>query len=328
MRVIRNHFLSIVIGLMAALSCNAAISQVNYPVRPIKIIVGYAPGGTTDIIARIFAERLTVAMGQPVFVENIPGAGGNLGAVAVARAAPDGYTLQLGTMGNMTINPSVYKNMPIDTLKAFQPISNIATVPNIVVVNPSVPVKNIKEFVDWAKARPGQVFFASSGNGNAPHMTGELFNLAAGLEMVHVPYKGSGPALVDLMAGQGVQVMFDNIPSAINFVRSGKLKALAVTGPNRVATEPNLPTIKESGYPDFVVETWFGLFAAAGTPRPIVDKLNAEILAALKSPDIQNRLKDLGTQPSWTSPEDYQKLLESDYKKWADVAKKAKIEAQ
>lgn len=328
MRVNRNHFLSIVIGLMAALSCNAAISQVNYPVRPIKIIVGYAPGGTTDIIARIFAERLTVAMGQPVFVENIPGAGGNLGAVAVARAAPDGYTLQLGTMGNMTINPSVYKNMPIDTLKAFQPISNIATVPNIVVVNPSVPVKNIKEFVDWAKARPGQVFFASSGNGNAPHMTGELFNLAAGLEMVHVPYKGSGPALVDLMAGQGVQVMFDNIPSAINFVRSGKLKALAVTGPNRVATEPNLPTIKESGYPDFVVETWFGLFAPAGTPRPIVDKLNAEILAALKSPDIQNRLKDLGTQPSWTSPEDYQKLLESDYKKWADVAKKAKIEAQ
>ena len=328
MKVNKNNFLSIVVGLMAISFCSAAVSQVNYPVRPIKLIVGYAPGGTTDIIARIFAERLTVSMGQPVYVENIPGAGGNLGAAAVARAAPDGYTLQLGTMGNMTINPSVYKNMPIDTLKAFQPISNIATVPNIVVVNPSVPVKNIKEFVDWAKARPGQVFFASSGNGNAPHMTGELFNLAAGLEMVHVPYKGSGPALVDLMAGQGVQVMFDNIPSAINFVRGGKLKALAVTGANRVATEPNLPTIKESGYPDFVVETWFGLFAPAGTPRPIVDKLNAEIFAALKNPDIQNRLKDLGTQPSWTSPEDYQKLLESDYKKWADVAKKAKIEAQ
>ena len=328
MRVNKNNFLSIVIGLIAALFCNVAISQVNFPVRPIKIIVGYAPGGTTDILARIVAERFTVSMGQPVYVENIPGAGGNLGAVAVARATPDGYTLQLGTMGNMTINPSVYKNMPIDTLKAFQPISNIAIVPNIMVVNPSVPVKNVKEFVDWAKARPGQVFFASSGNGNAPHMTGELFNLAAGLEMVHVPYKGSGPALIDLMAGQGVQVMFDNMPSAINFVRSGKLKALAVTGANRVASEPNLPTIKESGYPDFVVETWFGLFAPAGTPRPIVDKLNAEILAALRNPDIQNRLKDLGAQPAWTSPEDYQKLLESDYKKWAEVAKKAKIEAQ
>ena len=328
MRLNKNNFLSIVIGLMAASFCSLAVSQVNYPVRPIKIIVGYAPGGTTDIIARIIAERFTASMGQPVFVENIPGAGGNLGAAAVARAAPDGYTLQLGTMGNMTINPSVYKNMPIDTLKAFQPISNIATVSNIMIVNPSVPVKNVKEFVDWTKARPGKVFFASSGIGNAPHMTGELFNLAAGLDMTHVPYKGSGPALIDLMAGQGVQVMFDNMPSAINFVRNGKLKGLAVTGANRVPSEPNLPTVKESGYPEFVVETWFGLFAPAGTPRPIVDKLNAEILAILTNPDMQNRLKDLGAQPAWTSPEDYQKLLESDYKKWAEVAKKAKIEGQ
>lgn len=328
MKVSKNNLLGIIIGLSSVLFCNFAISQGVYPTRPIKIIVGYAPGGATDIIARIIAERFTNAMGQPVFVENIPGAGGNLGAAAVARAAPDGYTLQLGTMGNMTINPSVYKNMPIDTLKAFQPISNIATVPNIMVVNPDIPVKNVKEFVDWAKARPGKVFFASSGTGNAPHMTGELFSLAAGLDMVHVPYKGSGPALTDLMAGQGVQVMFDNMPAAINFVRSGKLKALAVTSPNRVPSEPNLPTIKESGYPEFVVETWFGLFAPTGTPRPIVDRLNAEISAALKNPDIQNRLKDLGAQPSWTSPEDYQRLLESDYKKWADVAKKAKIEAQ
>jgi tripartite-type tricarboxylate transporter receptor subunit TctC len=159
-------------------------------------------------------------------------------------------------------------------------------------------------------------------------MTGELFNLAAGLDMTHVPYKGSGPALIDLMAGQGVQVMFDNMPSAITFVRNGKLKGLAVTGANRVPSEPNLPTVKESGYPEFVVETWFGLFAPAGTPRPIVDKLNAEILAVLTNPDMQNRLKDLGAQPAWTSPEDYQKLLESDYKKWAEVAKKAKIEGQ
>ena len=309
MRLNKNIFLSIVIGLMTASFSSLAISQVNYPVRPIKIIVGYAPGGTTDIIARIMAERFTASMGQPVFVENIPGAGGNLGAAAVARAAPDGYTLQLGTMGNMTINPSVYKNMPIDTLKAFQPISNIATVSNIMIVNPSVPVKNVKEFVDWTKARPGKVFFASSGIGNAPHMTGELFNLAAGLDMTHVPYKGSGPALIDL-------------------IRNGKLKGLAVTGANRVPSEPNLPTVKESGYPDFVVETWFGLFAPAGTPRPIVDKLNAEILAILTNPDMQNRLKDLGAQPAWSSPEDYQKLLESDYKKWAEVAKKAKIEGQ
>ncbi|MBU3593422.1 tripartite tricarboxylate transporter substrate binding protein [Polynucleobacter sp. 71A-WALBACH] len=328
MRLKQSIYLSVVIGCIVACFSNTAISQVNYPTRPIKIIVGYAPGGATDIIARIIAERFTASMGQPVFVENIPGAGGNLGAAAVARAAPDGYTLQLGTMGNMTINPSVYKNMPINTVKDFQPISNIAIVPNIMVVNPSVPVKNVKEFVAWAKARPGQVFFASSGTGNSPHMTGELFNIATGLNMTHVPYKGSGPALTDLISGQGVQVTFDNMPAAINFVRNGNLRALAVTSANRAATEPGLPTIKESGYPDFVVEAWFGLFAPAGTPRPIVDKLNAEVAIALKNPDIQKRLLELGAQPAWTSPEDYQKLLESDIKKWADVAKKAKIEGQ
>lgn len=328
MRLSKNIFLSILIGLIAASFCSVAISQVSYPVRPIKIVVGYAPGGATDIIARIIAERFAVSMGQAVFVENIPGAGGNLGAAAVARAAADGYTLQLGTMGNMTINPSVYKNMPTNTLKDFQPISNIATVPNIMVVNPAVPVKSVKEFVAWAKAKPGQVFFASSGTGNSPHMTGELFNIATGLNMIHVPYKGSGPALIDLISGQGVQVSFDNMPAAINFVRNGNLRALAVTSTNRSAAEPSLPTIKESGYPDFVVEAWFGLFAPAGTPKSIVDKLNTEVAIALKNPDIQKRLLELGAQPAWTSPEDYQKLLESDYKKWADVAKKAKIEAQ
>ena len=328
MRLSKNIFLSILIGLIAASVCSVAISQVSYPVRPIKIVVGYAPGGATDIIARIIAERFAVSMGQAVFVENIPGAGGNLGAAAVARAAADGYTLQLGTMGNMTINPSVYKNMPTNTLKDFQPISNIATVPNIMVVNPAVPVKSVKEFVAWAKAKPGQVFFASSGTGNSPHMTGELFNIATGLNMIHVPYKGSGPALIDLISGQGVQVSFDNMPAAINFVRNGNLRALAVTSTNRSAAEPSLPTIKESGYPDFVVEAWFGLFAPAGTPKSIVDKLNTEVAITLKNPDIQKRLLELGAQPAWTSPEDYQKLLESDYKKWADVAKKAKIEAQ
>ena len=328
MRLNKSIYLNIVFGLVVLAYSHLAFSQSTYPARPIKIIVGYAPGGATDIIARIIAERFATSMGQPVFVENIPGAGGNLGATAVARAAPDGYTLQLGTMGNMTINPSIYKNMPINTLKDFQPISNIAIVPNIMVVNPSVPVKNVKEFVTWAKARPGQVFFASSGTGNSPHMTGELFNIATGLNMIHVPYKGSGPALIDLIAGQGVQVTFDNMPAAINFVRNGSLRALAVTSANRAASEPNIPTIKESGYPDFVVEAWFGLFAPAGTPRPIVDKLNAEVAIALKNPDIQKRLIELGAQPAWTSPEDYQKLVESDTKKWADVAKKAKIEGQ
>ena len=328
MKLTKNIYLGILIGLAASIISTAASSQVNYPTRPIKIIVGYAPGGATDIIARIIAERFSASMGQPVFVENIPGAGGNLGAAAVARANPDGYTLQLGTMGNMTINPSVYKNMPVNTIKDFQPISNIAIVPNIMVVNPSVPAKNVKEFVAWAKGMPGQVFFASSGTGNSPHMTGELFNIATGLNMIHVPYKGSGPALTDLIAGQGVQVSFDNMPAAINFVRNGNLRALAVTSSSRSPADPSLPTIKESGYPDFVVEAWFGLFAPAGTPRAVIEKLNAEVALALKNPDIQKRLLELGAQPAWSTPEDYQKLLETDYKKWAEVAKKAKIDAQ
>ena len=328
MKLTKNIYLGILIGLAASIISTAASSQVNYPTRPIKIIVGYAPGGATDIIARIIAERFSASMGQPVFVENIPGAGGNLGAAAVARANPDGYTLQLGTMGNMTINPSVYKNMPVNTIKDFQPISNIAIVPNIMVVNPSVPAKNVKEFVAWAKGMPGQGFFASSGTGNSPHMTGELFNIATGLNMIHVPYKGSGPALTDLIAGQGVQVSFDNMPAAINFVRNGNLRALAVTSSGRSPADPSLPTIKESGYPDFVVEAWFGLFAPAGTPRAVIEKLNAEVALALKNPDIQKRLLELGAQPAWSTPEDYQKLLETDYKKWAEVAKKAKIDAQ
>lgn len=328
MKIYKNYLLTSLVFIIGILLSAPSYSQSNYPNRPIKIIVGYAPGGTTDIIARIIAERFTVSMGQPVFVENIPGAGGNLGAAAVARAAPDGYTLQLGTMGNMTINPSVYKTMPVNTIKDFQAVSNIAVVPNIMVVNPSVPAKNVKEFIAWAKSKPGEVFFASSGTGNSPHMTGELFNIATGLNMTHVPYKGSGPALTDLIAGQGVQVSFDNMPSAINFVRNGNLKALAVTSANRAPAEPNLPTIKESGYPDFVVEAWFGLFAPAGTPKAIIDKLNSEVASALKNPDILKRLTELGAQPAWNTPEDYQKLVESDNKKWAEVAKKAKVQPQ
>jgi tripartite-type tricarboxylate transporter receptor subunit TctC len=328
MRVNKANYFNITIALLMTLFCTAAIPQVVYPSQPVKIVVGYAAGGGTDSIAKIMADKFAVSMHKPVYVENILGAGGNLGSLAVARAAPDGYTLLLGTMGNMVINPIVYKNIPIDTLKEFQPISNIATIPIIMAVNPDIPVNTVKEFVEWAKIRAGNVSYASSGRGTAPYIAGELFNQAAGLDMVHVSYDGSNPALKDLIAGQNVDVMFVNLPSATKFVRSAKLKALAVASAHRIASEPNLPTIKESGYPDFVVETWFGLFAPARTPMPIVNKLNAEILAALKNPDIQNRLKDLGAQPSWTSPKDYQKLLESDYKKWAEVVNKAKIEAQ
>jgi tripartite-type tricarboxylate transporter receptor subunit TctC len=317
----------LVLALSIAIGIPAAVMAQAYPNKPLRIVVGYTPGGTTDIIARVIAARLTVTLGQPVIVENRPGAGGNLGADSVAKAAPDGYTLQLGTAGNMTVNPSIYPNMGFDTVRDFQPISLVATLPNLMVVNPKLPAKTVQEFVAWAKSRPGKVFFASSGNGNTPHMTAELFNMAAGLSMVHVPYRGSGPALTDLIGGEGVQVMFDNMPSAIGHARSGALRAIAVTSPKRVQGEPNIPTVSESGYPDFQVVTWFGLFAPAGTPGPVVDRLHREVTEAIRTPAIRKRLIELGAEPVSNSPSEFSALVKSDIVRWAKVVKAANIQA-
>ncbi|WP_151447655.1 Bug family tripartite tricarboxylate transporter substrate binding protein [Lacisediminimonas profundi] len=315
----------LIISMAVAMALPAVCLAQAYPTKQIKIIVGYAPGGTTDIIARVLANRLTTTMGQTVIVENRAGAGGNIGAEAVAKAAPDGYTLQMGTAGNMTVTPSIYPNMPFDTVRDFQPISLVATLPNLMVVNPKVPAKNVQEFVAWAKARPGQVFFASSGTGNTPHMTAELFNIAAGLQMVHVPYKGSGPALTDLIGGNGVHVMLDNMPSAIGYARNGSLRALAVTSPKRVSSEPNVPTISESGYPDFQVVTWFGLFAPAKTPAHIVEMLHREVAEAVRSPEVAKKLLDLGAEPTSNTPAEFAALVKSDIAKWSKVVKAANI---
>lgn len=312
-----------------ALSMAAAVQSADvYPNKPIKIVVGYVPGGTTDIIARLIGQRLSTALGQTVIIDNRAGAGGNIGAEAVARSAPDGYTLLMGTAGNMTINPSIYRDMKFDTVKDFAPISNVAAVPNVMVVNPAVPARTVQEFVAWAKSRPSNVFFASSGIGNSPHMTAELFNLATGLKMQHVPYKGSAQALTDLIGGQGVQVMFDNLPSAMGHIQSGSLRPLAVTGPNRVSALPDVPTMKEVGLPDVQIEAWFGLFAPAHTPAPIVERLNKEVLAALRTPEIQKRLQELGAHAAGNSPQEFGRLVETEVKRWAGVVKAAKIETQ
>lgn len=304
-----------------------AVQAQTYPSKPVKIIVGYPPGGSTDILARLLADRLTASLDKPVIVENKPGAGGNIGADFVAKSPADGHTLMMGTAGNMTINPSIYPKMPVDTVKDFAPISLMASMPNLMVVNPKVPAKTVQEFVAWARSQPkGSVFFASSGNGNSPHMTGELFNLAAQLQMVHVPYKGSGPALADLIAGQS-HVMFDNMVSAIGHARSGALRALAVTTAERVESEPNLPTVAESGYPGFQVVAWFGLFAPAGTPEPIVNRLAKEMAEILRVPAVKKRLMELGANPSPTTPAEFAALVKSDIAKWAKVVEAAKIQA-
>lgn len=321
---------SITYRLAFAVGCAMAVPAASlaqvYPTKPVRIVVGYAPGGTTDIIARIIGARLTEKLGQPVIVDNRAGAGGNIGAEMVAKAAPDGLTLMLATAGTMAINPSIYKNMPVDTVRDFAPISLIATLPNLMVVNPKVPARTVPEFVAWAKSQPGKVFFASSGNGNTPHMTAELFNQVAGLSMVHVPYKGSGSALTDLIGGSGVQVMFDNMPSAIGHARSGALRAIAVTSAKRVEAEPEIPTVSESGYPEFKVVTWFGLVAPAGTPPAIVDRLNREVADAIRSPEIRKRLTELGAEPTTNSPAEFLDLVRSERETWSKVVKSAKIQ--
>ncbi len=316
------------VGVFATMAMGGAAAWADepYPSRPIRIIVGYAPGGTTDIIARAIAPKMSTHLGQSVVVENRPGAGGNLGAELTARAAPDGYTLQMGTAGNMTVNPSIYANMKFDPVRDFEPISLVAAVPNIMVVNPSVPAKNVAEFIAWARERPDKVFFASSGIGNTPHMTGELFNLTTGLSLVHVPYKGSGPALTELIGGQGVHVMFDNMPSAIGHVRSGALRALASTAATRSAALPDLPTLQESGLKDFDVRGWFGLFAPAGTPKPIIGKLHAAVLAALQDPATRKNLDSQGAEVVGNSPSEFARMVETEGKRWAEVVKAARIE--
>jgi tripartite-type tricarboxylate transporter receptor subunit TctC len=310
---------------LAAGATSASAAPPPFPQKPIHIVVGYSPGGTTDIIARLIAGPLAAELGQSVVVDNRPGAGGNIGAEYVARSAPDGYTLQMGTAGNMTVNPSIYKHLQFDTIKDFQAISLIATVPNLMVVNRNVPAKSVREFVAWVKKQPGKVFFASSGVGNTPHMTGELFNIAAGLSMENVPYKGSGPALAALIGGQGPVVMFDNMPSAIGQVHSGQLRALAVTSAKRQKSDPEIPTISEAGYPKAEVMTWFGLFAPAHTPEAVVKKLNSAIVKIVAMPKISEQLTRLGANPETGTPEEFANLVKTDKARWAKVVEVAHI---
>lgn len=315
---------ALLLGVLMA-SGTARAADDAYPSHTVKIIVGYAPGGTTDIMARLIAPGMAESLGQTVIVENRAGAGGNLASDLTANAAPDGYTLMMGTAGSMTVNPWIYTTMKSDTVKDFSPISMVSAVPNVMVVPASLPVRTVSEFVAWAKARPGKVFFASSGVGNTPHMTGEMFNQRAGLQMIHVPYKGSGPALADLVGSQGVQVMFDNLPSAIGHVNSGALRALAVTGPERSPSLPDVPTMEQAGYKGFVVQGWFGMFAPARTPAPIVAKVNAAILAALTKPDVRKRFADLGATLIGNDPAAFAKTLETERAGWGEIVKAAGI---
>ena len=291
-----------------------------YPTKPIRFVVPYPAGGPLDTVARLLAQKVSESVKQPVIVDNKPGAGGNIGADAVAKSAPDGYTILMGAVATHAINPSLYASIPYDPVRDFAPITQIASTPNVLVVNPSIPAGNVREFIAYAKANPGKLNFGSGSSGSAGHLAGELFKSLAGIDMTHVPYKGAAPAMQDLVGGQ-IQLMFDNLASALGQVRAGKVKALAVTTAQRSSLAPELPTIAESGLPGFDISTWFGLFAPAATPRDVLERLHAEFTRALASPDVRERMLNLGAEPVGSTPAEFAAYIGSEARKYARLVK-------
>ena len=310
------------LGAAFALLAAGVAGAQSWPAKPIRWIVPFAPGGTTDILARTISDKLTIALGKPVIVENNPGAGGGVGAVQTAKAAPDGYTIMGGTISTHAINASLYTSLPYDPVKDFVAITLIARVPNMLVVNNDIPAKNVAELIKLMKANPGKWNFASAGNGTSQHLSGELFKGMAGVEMQHIPYKGSPPALTDVMGGQ-VSMTFDNITTAWPLAKGGKLKALAVTTSKRSPVAPDVPTLAESGLPGYEVGSWQGVFAPAGTPPDIVKRLNTEIVKIINMPDVQKKMIELGAEPVGNSSEEFGAFVKTEVVKWGDVVKKS-----
>lgn len=307
------------LAVAMVLTAGGAFAQA-WPSKPVTMVVPFPAGGTTDIVARLAAQKLSEAWGQPVIVDNRAGAGGNIGSAMVAKAAPDGYTLLMGTVGTHAINASLYEKMPYDVVKDFAPITNVAAVPNMLVINPALPVNSVKELIDYGKKNPGKLNMASSGNGTSIHLSGELFKVMTGVQMEHIPYKGSAPALTDMMGGQ-VQVMFDNMPSALPHVKSGKLKALAVTTLTRSPAVPDLPTIDEAGVKGFEAASWFGLLAPAGTPKEIVAKVQADIAKAMKTTDLTEKMAQQGAVAVGNTPDEFAAYIRQELAKWEKVVK-------
>jgi tripartite-type tricarboxylate transporter receptor subunit TctC len=298
----------------------------DYPAKAINMVIPFPPGGPTDVTGRVLAEKLTLALGQSVVVDNKPGASGNIAAQLVARAPADGYTIFFTTGGTQAINPFLYKNIGYDPVKDFEPVVWVTTSPNIIVVNPDFPAKNLQELIDMAKAKPGFYSSAAPGQGSTPHMAGELFKRQAGINMTHIPYKGSGPALNDVMGGH-VQIMFDGIPSSLPLVRSGKLRALAVTSKNRSASAPDIPTVSET-IPGFEATGWFAIYVPAKTPKEIILKLNQEVNRILEMPDVKKRYADLGADVVGGSPEKLREQVQKESIKWSELIRVNGIKAE
>ncbi|HVP89483.1 MAG TPA: tripartite tricarboxylate transporter substrate binding protein [Casimicrobiaceae bacterium] len=321
------RFLSLLLSsLLLVVAAASALAQGNYPDRPVRIIVPFPAGGPADALARIVGERLAQSLGKPFVIENKAGAGGNIGMEQGARAAPDGYTLTLAPVGNLTVAPALYAKLPYDPVKDFAPITVLAVVPNVLIVHPSVPAKTVAELVALAKAKPGSLNYASPGNGSIPHLAAELFKRVAGVDVVHVPFNGVAPATNAVLSGE-VQMFFAQSSSALPQWRAGKVVALGVATRKRLASAPELPTIAEQGFPDFEATSWYGLVAPAGTPSSIVERLHGEIVRALALPEVRERIAGLGAETVGNSPSEFAAMQKAEAARWIKIAREANIHA-
>ena len=306
------------LALALAVPMHAAAQ--SYPSKPIHFVVPYPAGGPLDAVARLLGQKVSQSVHQPVIVENKAGAGGNIGADAVAKSPPDGYTILMGAVATHAINPTLYASIPYDPVRDFIPVTQVASTPNVLVVNPSLPVKSVRDFVAYAKANPGKLNFGSGSTGSAGHLAGELFKSMAGIDMTHVPYKGAAPAMQALIAGD-VQLIFDNLASSLGQIRAGNVRALAVTTARRSALAPELPAIAESGLPGFDIGTWFGIFVPAATPRDVVEKLHGEFTRALAERDVRDTMLKLGAEPVGSRPEEFAAYIRAEAQKYARIIK-------
>jgi tripartite-type tricarboxylate transporter receptor subunit TctC len=311
-----------------ALAARGALAQAGpdvYPSKPIRFILPFPPGGGTDILGRIISERLAASLGQPVVIENRGGAGGNVGAEAAAKSAPDGYTIVL-VAPSLAISPSLYSKLSYDPVRDFAPVSLVATVPNVMVTSPSIPAWTLTEFIALAKSKPGAMNFGSGGSGTSNHLAGELFNIVAGVKLVHVPYKGVNLAMNDVLSGQ-IHLVVIGVPAPAPHIRAGRLRALAVIAPRRSAALPEVPTVAEAGLPNFEVTTWYGVLAPAGTPRPIITRLNAELVHVMHAPELKERLAAMATDPVTSTPEEFADYIKREIAKWGEVVREAGLKA-
>ncbi|UPA27888.1 Bug family tripartite tricarboxylate transporter substrate binding protein [Shinella oryzae] len=324
-KLTRRMALSAGLSLLSLLAVNAPALADGFPERQVTLVVPFAAGGSTDVVARIIAQKMSEDLGQQVIVQNVAGAGGNLGADNVARADADGYTILMGTVATHALNPLILKSTPYDAEKDFAPISLLVVVPNVLVVNPALPAKNVEELLALLKGAPDQYSYASSGNGTPLHLSGELFKSMAGVEMVHIPYKGAGPALNDVIANQ-VPIMFDNLPSSSGHIKAGTLRALAVTTKERATSFPDVPTVAESGIPGYETYTWNALFAPAGTPTEVIARLNQSANTALKDPAVAERMKEFSATIVGSTPEELGAHVKAEIAKWTPVVRDAKVQ--